>query len=180
MQPPEAPPEAKEWAQNTVIGVLFGIMYGGGKQWLTDRAAGEPLLRGTSKCLMRLQESIQVPVVDASFACSCAESAARPAVQAARGQIRGRHTDRPAAGPAQSVHQVLLSRHVLCSLVRCCRGCSSCSDMATLLGAGAARPSAALQPSSTRRRFSAASRAEGATTETSWPQGSPPDVPLAS
>lgn len=40
MQPPEAPPEVKEWAQNTVVGVLFGIVYGGGRQWLADRSAG--------------------------------------------------------------------------------------------------------------------------------------------
>lgn len=39
-QPPEAPPEAKELAQNTLIAVLFGIMYGGGKQYLVDRVAG--------------------------------------------------------------------------------------------------------------------------------------------
>lgn len=40
MQPPDAPPEVKEWAQNTLVGVLFGIVYGGGRQWLADRAEG--------------------------------------------------------------------------------------------------------------------------------------------
>ena len=40
VQPPDAPPEVKEWAQNTVVGVLVGIIYGGGRQYLADRAAG--------------------------------------------------------------------------------------------------------------------------------------------
>lgn len=51
MQPPEAPPEAKEWAQNTIIGVLFGIMYGGGKQYLADRALGVVCPTGCWCCL---------------------------------------------------------------------------------------------------------------------------------
>ena len=41
-QAPEAPPEVKEWGQNTVMGVLFGLVLGGGRQWLQDRRYGAP------------------------------------------------------------------------------------------------------------------------------------------
>ena len=36
----ETPAEVKEWAQNTVMGVLFGLILGGGRQWLEDRKHG--------------------------------------------------------------------------------------------------------------------------------------------
>jgi len=37
----ETPAEVKEWAQNTVMGVLFGLILGGGRQWLEDRKYGK-------------------------------------------------------------------------------------------------------------------------------------------
>lgn len=39
-QAPEAPPEAREWAENTLVGVMFGMVLGGGRQWLADRQVG--------------------------------------------------------------------------------------------------------------------------------------------
>ena len=40
LQVPDAPPELKEWSQNTSLGVFAGLMFGGGRQWLRDRQAG--------------------------------------------------------------------------------------------------------------------------------------------
>ncbi len=54
VQPPDAPPEVKEWAQNTVVGVLVGIIFGGGRQYLADRAAGATIRPpGTARASLR-------------------------------------------------------------------------------------------------------------------------------
>lgn len=54
VQPPDAPPEVKEWAQNTVVGVLVGIIFGGGRQYLADRAAGATIRpSGTARASLR-------------------------------------------------------------------------------------------------------------------------------
>ena len=42
LQVVETPAEVKEWAQNTVMGVFFGLILGGGRQWLEDRKHGAP------------------------------------------------------------------------------------------------------------------------------------------
>ena len=60
LQAPEAPPEVKEWAQNTVMGVLAGLVLGGGRQWLQDRRYGASDCRGSmlfyyGPCSGRLQ-----------------------------------------------------------------------------------------------------------------------------
>lgn len=41
-EPPKAPPEVAEWAQNTMIGVFFGVIFAGGRQWIKDRAIAIP------------------------------------------------------------------------------------------------------------------------------------------
>ena len=46
----ETPAEVKEWAQNTVMGVLFGLILGGGRQWLEDRKYGEATLWQPAAC----------------------------------------------------------------------------------------------------------------------------------
>lgn len=35
------PEELKEWAQDTFIAVLAGLLFGGGKRWVEERQAGE-------------------------------------------------------------------------------------------------------------------------------------------
>ena len=103
-QPPEAPPEAKELAQNTLIAVLFGIMYGGGKQYLVDRVAGGnrnlPMMHW--KCLPHIWSLVR----HRTDWCRYTNGATGPAVEVARGSICSRHSDEPLAWAAESIDQV--------------------------------------------------------------------------
>ncbi|KAL4437449.1 hypothetical protein ABPG75_004588 [Micractinium tetrahymenae] len=39
---PPMPEELKEWAQDTLVAMLAGLLFGGGKRWVDERQAGPP------------------------------------------------------------------------------------------------------------------------------------------
>ena len=40
-QVPDAPAELKEWGQQTALGVYFGLLVGGARQYVRDRSTSE-------------------------------------------------------------------------------------------------------------------------------------------
>ena len=76
-QAPETPPEAKEWAENTLVGVMFGLILGGSRQYLVDRQAGASTETGLHL------DALLIPVLlEPSVACATPTTEDTPIVSA--------------------------------------------------------------------------------------------------